>query len=109
MDYYEDTSGKYHAILVYRRELTDEEISDYDLELIEEGFIGKYNGRYITKKDFKEFLDYREAKDAGLILSPEGLEFICKANDFNAEKIGQHFLDILPQIKAKQEKIRRKI
>lgn len=72
-------------------------------------YVGRYNGRYITKREFEDFLDYTHQKAAGLILSPEGLEFICKANDFNAEKIGQHFLDILPQIKAKQEKLRRKI
>lgn len=31
----DDTSGKYHDILVYNRPLTDKEISDYELDYIE--------------------------------------------------------------------------
>ena len=30
----DDESGKYHDILAYRRELTDKELSDYELDYI---------------------------------------------------------------------------
>jgi len=31
------------------------------------------------------------------------VRFICKANSYDAEKIGQHFLEILPKICPKEE------
>ena len=35
----------------------------------------------------------------GEILTPDGLRFIIEANDYDARKIGQHFLDMLPKIR----------
>ncbi len=29
---------------------------------------------------------------------PDTVRFICEANGYDAEKIGQHFLEILPKI-----------
>jgi len=34
----------------------------------------------------------------GHILLPDTVRFICEANGYDAEKIGQHFLEILPKI-----------
>lgn len=34
------------------------------------------------------------------------IAFVCETNDYNAEKIGQHFLELLPKIREKQSKRR---
>lgn len=53
---------------------------------------------YINRKQFDEYEKYRREKIHGRILDSEGLRFVCEANDYNAEKIGQHFLDILGEL-----------
>jgi hypothetical protein len=35
----------------------------------------------------------------GRILTPDGLRFIIEANEYDAQKIGQHFLEMLPKIR----------
>ena len=50
---------------------------------------------YLNKKQYDEYEKYRREKEHGRILDPEGLRFICAANNYDAEKIGQHFLEIL--------------
>ena len=37
-------------------------------------------------------------KAMGHVLLPDTIRFICEANGYDAEKIGQHFLEILPKI-----------
>ena len=53
----------------------------------------------ITNKEYEEFQKYKRDKLACHILTPEGLRFIIEANEYDAQKIGQHFLDMLPQIR----------
>jgi len=43
VDYREDTTGKYHNLLIYDRPLTEEEISNYELDFI----------KPITKEDME--------------------------------------------------------
>ena len=42
--------------------------------------------------------EYEVAKAKGHVLLPDTIRFICEANGYDAEKIGQHFLEILPKI-----------
>lgn len=49
----------------------------------------------MTKKQLAEYDKYRHDRDNGRILSPDGLRLICAANDYDPEKIGRHFLEVL--------------
>ncbi len=51
-----------------------------------------------TDKEYKEFLEYKADKLHGRILTPDGLRFICSANKYDPQKIGEYFLDLLPRI-----------
>ncbi|WP_274939994.1 cytochrome C [Chordicoccus furentiruminis] len=52
----------------------------------------------IPNKEYEEFQRYKSDKLNGRILTPDGLRFIIEAHDYDAQKIGQHFLDMLPKI-----------
>ena len=51
-----------------------------------------------TNKKYEERQKYKAEKAKGHILLPDTVRFICEANGYDAEKIGQHFLEILPKI-----------
>ena len=38
------------------------------------------------------------------ILLPDTVRSICEANGYDAEKIGQHFLEILPKIRLTEQR-----
>lgn len=42
--------------------------------------------------------EYEVEKAKGHVLLPDTVRFICEADGYDAEKIGQHFLEILPKI-----------
>ena len=42
--------------------------------------------------------EYEVEKAKGHVLLPDTVRFICEANGYDAEKIGQHFIEILPKI-----------
>jgi hypothetical protein len=52
----------------------------------------------ITKKQLAEYEQLKKDRDNGRLLTPEGLRFICEANGYDPEKIGKHFLEVLPKI-----------
>ena len=54
--------------------------------------------KQITNKEYDEFQQYKREKAQGKILMPDGLRFIIEANGYDAQRIGQHFLDMLPKI-----------
>lgn len=54
--------------------------------------------KQIKNLEYEEFQKYLHNKNNGRILTPDGLRLICQANDYDAEKIGQHFLEVLPKI-----------
>lgn len=54
--------------------------------------------KQLSNKQYEEYQKFLEAKNKGRILTPEGIRFICAANDYNPEKIGQHFLELLPKL-----------
>ena len=53
----------------------------------------------IPNKEYEEFQKYKSDKLNGRILTPDGLRFIIEANEYDAKKIGQHFLEMLPKIR----------
>ena len=55
--------------------------------------------KQITNKEYEEFQRYQRDKMQGKILTPDGLRFIIEANEYDAQKIRQHFLDMLPKIR----------
>jgi hypothetical protein len=54
--------------------------------------------KQITNKEYEEWQKYKAEKAKGHVLLPDTVRFICEANGYDAEKIGQHFLEILPKI-----------
>ena len=48
----------------------------------------------ITAKQFEEYERYRHDRDNGRLLTPDGLRFICEANNLDPETIGKHFLEV---------------
>ncbi len=56
----------------------------------------------LTKAQIEDYRKLCEARDRGRLLTPDGLRFTCEANDYDPEKIGRHFLEVLPQICHKQ-------
>ena len=54
--------------------------------------------KQIKNSEYEEFQKYLHNKNNGRILTPDGLRLICQANDYDAEKIGPHFLEVLPKI-----------
>ena len=55
----------------------------------------------ITDAEYDEHMRLKAAVQDDQVLTPDGLRFICEAYEFDAEKIGQHFLDLLPGLIAR--------
>ena len=59
--------------------------------------------KYMTKEQVAEYEYLSKEKANGRLLTADGIEFVCAANNYDAEAIGKYFLELLPQIrKAKQ-------
>lgn len=56
--------------------------------------------KYMTKEQIAEYEYLTKEKANGRLLTVEGIEFICAANNYDAEAIGKHFLELLPKIRA---------
>ena len=52
----------------------------------------------ITKKQLEEYEQLRRDRDNGCLLTPDGLHFICEANNYDPEAIGRHFLEVLAKM-----------
>lgn len=52
----------------------------------------------LTKKQLADYEQLCRDRNSGRILTPDGLPLICEAYHYDAEKIGQHFLELLPKI-----------
>ena len=59
--------------------------------------------KQITNKEYEEWQKYKAEKEKGHVLLPDTVRFICEANGYDAKKIGQHFLEILPKICLKED------
>lgn len=58
----------------------------------------------ITKKQLEEYEQLKRDRDHGRILTPDGFRFVCEANGYNPEKIGTHFLEVLPRVLQKEDR-----
>lgn len=56
----------------------------------------------ITDKEYKDYLEYKDALMKGRIITPNGINLICASFDYNAEKIGKHFLETLNRFKTER-------
>ncbi len=54
--------------------------------------------KQITNKGYNEWQKYKTEKAKAHVLLPDTVRFICEANGYYAEKIGQHFPEILQKI-----------
>ena len=52
----------------------------------------------LTDKQYADYCNLKDLQLKGRLLTPNGVRFICEMYNFDAEKIGQHFLDLLPTI-----------
>ncbi len=59
----------------------------------------------ITKKQLEEYEQLKRDRDHGRLLTPDGLRFICETNGYDPEKIGKHFLEVLPKVLEKESQI----
>lgn len=57
--------------------------------------------KYMTKKQIKDYEYLCHERIYGRLLTSDGIRLICEANEYDAEKIGQHFLSLLPKISEK--------
>ena len=60
--------------------------------------------KYMTKEQIAEYEYLKREQAQGRLLTVDGLEFICAANNYDAEAIGQHFLELLPALRAKENR-----
>lgn len=58
--------------------------------------------KHITNKEYEKWQEYKVVKAKGHIMRPDTIRFICEANDMDPEKIGWHFLELLPKVCPKQ-------
>ena len=56
--------------------------------------------KYMTKEQIAEYEYLSKEKANGRLLTAEGIEFICAANNYDAEAIGKYFLELLPSMRA---------
>ena len=54
-------------------------------------------------KQITKWQKYKAEKAKGHVLVSATVQFICETNGYDAKKIGQHFLEILPKITEHKE------
>lgn len=52
----------------------------------------------LTQKQIQDYQQLCHDRNTGRILTPDGLRFICEANNYDAESVGKYFLELLPKI-----------
>ena len=57
----------------------------------------------MTKKQIEDYEQLCRDRNSGRLLTPDGLRFICEANNYDPEAIGQHFLETLARINSEQK------
>ena len=56
----------------------------------------------ITKEQYDDYKKLCYDREHGRILTPDGLRFICEANNYEPEAIGKHFLEVLGRMQSTQ-------
>lgn len=54
----------------------------------------------LTKKQIEDYRNLCYERDHGRLLTPDGLRFICEANNMDPEAIGKHLLECLAHMNA---------
>lgn len=54
----------------------------------------------ITKKQLEECEQLKKDRDNGRLLTPDGLRFICEANNYDPKAIGKHMLEVLARFQT---------
>lgn len=57
----------------------------------------------MTKKQIEDYEQLCRDRNNGRLLTPDGLRFICEANNYDPEAIGRHFLETLARINSEQK------
>ena len=52
----------------------------------------------LTQKQIADYEQLCYDRNNGRILTPDGLRFICEANNYDPEAIGRHFLEVLAKM-----------
>ena len=58
----------------------------------------------MTKQQIEDYEQLCRVRIKGRLLPGDGIRFICEAYNYDAEKIGQHFLELLPKIQNDERK-----
>lgn len=61
--------------------------------------------KQIKNSEYEEFQKYLHDKNNSRILTPDGLWFICQANDYDSEKIGRHRLEVMARQQSEQTRV----
>ena len=56
---------------------------------------GGLNMHKLTNKQYEAYMKMLRDRDAGRLLTPDGLRMICSAHEYDPEKIGLHMLTVL--------------
>ena len=54
----------------------------------------------LTKKQIEDYNHLCYERDHGRLLTPDGLRFICEANNMDPEAIGKHLLECFAHMNA---------
>ena len=57
----------------------------------------------MTQKQIEDYKQLCYDRSNGRILTPDGLRFICEANNYDPEAIGQHFLEVLARFNSQKK------
>lgn len=57
----------------------------------------------LTQKQIADYEQLCRDRNNGRLLTPDGLRFICEANNYDLEAIGRHFLETLARINSEQK------
>lgn len=60
--------------------------------------------KYMTKQQIEDYEQLCRERIKGRLLTGDGIRFICEAYNYDAEKIGQHFLELLPKVQNDERK-----
>lgn len=52
----------------------------------------------LTQKQIADYEQLCRDRNNGRLLTPDGMRFICEANNHDPEAIGRHFLEVLATV-----------
>jgi hypothetical protein len=53
----------------------------------------------LTDREYEQYQEYLDASNHGRLLTPDGLNIVCAAFDYDPEKIGKHMLEMLAKFR----------